>query len=276
MWPRSSRLMVISGIVIIASVLMLDLCAHLVGLDPLKTSFDVQSPPSLGHIMGTDQIGRDVFSRVCFGTTFSLLVAFSSVIMSLGTGTIVGAVSGFFGGKIDRVLSLVLDALYALPALIIAILISAMIGAGVINTGLAIAIGYIPQYFRIVRGIMLTIKERPFIESARALGAGYGNLIFKHMLPYAVTSILALATLNMGSAIVDVAGLGFLGLGLPPPTPEWGTDLGYARDFITAGVWWSSTFPGLMIVITVLGFTLAGEGLDEIFKMSTTRKREII
>jgi len=274
MWPKSSRSMVTAGTIIVVIILTLDAYSHLVGLDPLQTTFQVLSPPALDHVMGTDQLGRDIFSRVSFGTTFSLLVAFVSVIISVGTGSIIGALSGFFGGKIDQATSLLFDALYALPALVIAILIAAMIGTGIVNTGLAIAIGYIPQYFRIVRGIIFSIKERPFIESTRAIGAGYGNLIFRHMMPYAIPSIIALMTLNMGSAIVDVSGLGFLGLGLPPPTPEWGTDLGRGRDFITAGVWWTSTFPGLMIVISVLGFTLVGEGLDEIFRATSTRKKE--
>ncbi len=274
MWPKSSRSMVIAGTVIIVVVLALDAYTHIVGLNPFATSYQVLSPPSFAHVMGTDQIGRDIFSRVSFGTTFSLLVAFVSVIISVGVGSVTGAFSGFFGGKIDRVTSLAFDALYALPPLIIAILIAAMIGPGIVNTGLAIGIGYMPQYFRVVRGIILSIKERPFIESTRAIGAGYGTLIFHHMIPYAIPSIIALMTLNMGSGIVDVAGLGFLGLGLPPPTPEWGTDLGRGRDFITSGAWWPSTFPGLMIVMSVLGFTLLGQGLDEVFRSASTKQKE--
>ena len=255
-------------------VLALDVYVHVAGLDPLATTYQDLQPPSVSNIMGTDQLGRSLFARVGFGTTYSLLVALISVTISVCVGSILGAFSGFLGGKIDRVTSLAFDALYALPPLIIAILIAAMIGAGIVNTGLAIAIGYMPQYFRIVRSIMFSIKERPFTESTRAIGAGSINLIFRHMMPYAIPSIIALMTLNMGSGIVDVAGLGFLGLGLPPPTPEWGTDLGRGRDFITAGDWWPSTFPGLMIVVTVLGFTLLGQGLGELFRASSTRERE--
>jgi peptide/nickel transport system permease protein len=266
--------MVMAGTVIVVAVLTLDVYAHVGGLDPLATTYQYLSPPNLAHVMGTDQLGRDLLARVSIGTTFSLLVAFISVIISVGVGCIIGGISGFFGGKIDRAISLAFDALYALPPLIIAILIAAMIGAGIVNTGVAIAVGYMPQYFRIVRGIIFSIKERPFIESTRAIGAGYVSLIFRHMMPYAIPSIIALMTLNMGSGIVDVSGLGFLGLGLPPPTPEWGTDLGRGRDFITSGAWWPSTFPGLMIVISVLGFTLVGEGLDEVFRATSTRQKE--
>ena len=221
--------MVIAGTIIVVAVLTLDVYAHVGGLDPLATTYQYLSPPNLAHVMGTDQLGRDLLARVSIGTTFSLLVAFISVIISVGVGCIIGAISGFFGGKTDRAISLAFDALYALPPLIIAILIAAMIGAGIVNTGIAIAVGYMPQYFRIVRGIILSIKERPFIESTRAIGAGYVSLIFRHMMPYAIPSIIALMTLNMGSGIVDVSGLGFLGLGLPPPTPEWGTDLGLRK-----------------------------------------------
>jgi len=274
MWPKSSRWMIIAGTIIIVIVLAFDVYAHIVGLDPLVTGYQTLSPPSIEHVMGTDQLGRDLFSRVSLGTTFSLLVAFISVIISVSVGSIIGALSGFFGGRIGQATSLLFDALYALPSLLIAILIATMIGPGVVNTGLAIGIGYMPQYFRIVRGIILSIKERPFIESARAIGAGHGTLIFHHMMPYAIPSIIAIMTLNMGSGIVEVSSLGFLGLGLPPPTPEWGTDLGRGRDLITAGAWWPSTFPGLAIVISVLGFTLIGEGLDEIFRATSTRKKE--
>ena len=274
MWPKSSRSMLIAGALIVVAVLALDVYAHVVGLDPFATTYNVLSPPTLAHVMGTDQLGRDLFARVSLGTTFSLLVAFISVSISLSVGVVIGAFSGFFGGKIDRAISLAFDALYALPPLIIAILIAAMIGPGIVNTGLAIAVGYMPQYFRIVRGIVLSIKERPFIESTRAIGAGSVRLIFRHVMPYAIPSVIALMTLNMGSGIVDVSGLGFLGLGLSPPTPEWGTDLRRGRDFITAGAWWPSTFPGLMIVISVLGFALVGEGLDEIFRATSTRQKE--
>jgi len=264
--------MVLVGAMLIIGIAFLDILVTLglLGSNPLVSTDKVLSSPSLEHIMGTDQLGRDIFSRVSYGATFSLSVAFIAVVISSCAGSVTGALSGFVAGKLDRVLSIVFDAMYAFPGIILAILISAMIGAGTINTAIAISIGYVPQFFRVVRGLSLSIKERPFIEATRALGAKASNLIFRHILVYAVPSIIALMTLSMGSAILDVSGLGFLGLGLPPPIPEWGTDLGRGRDYITAGVWWSSSFPGLMIVIAVLGFTLLGKGLDEILRARTS------
>jgi peptide/nickel transport system permease protein len=214
--------------------------------------------------MGTDQLGRDVFIRVCYGAKSSLTVAFIAVVISLSIGTTIGAFSGFFAGKTDRILSIVFDALYAFPGIILAILIAVILGPGIFTTSVAISVGEIPQYFRVVRGLSLSLRERPYMEAEIALGARPRNLIFQHILPYAVPSIVTIMTLSMGSAILQVSGLGFLGLGLPPPTPEWGLDLGRGRDFITMGVWWASTFPGLMILVSVIGFTLIGEALSEI------------
>jgi len=267
---KSSKLMLIAGILLIFLIVFLYTYTSFFGYSPLDTTGDLLSPPDNEHIMGTDQLGRDIFSRVCIGSGSSLTIALIAAAFSLIIGSPIGALSGYFAGKIDRVLSVIFDALYAFPGIILAILIAVMIGPGVTTTSLAISVEYIPQYFRIVRGLALSLKERPFVEALRALGARSRNLIFQHILIYAIPSILALIMLNMGSAILAVSGLGFLGLGLPPPTPEWGTDLGRGRDFITMGVWWASAFPGLMIVISVVAFTLIGEGINEILRTTTT------
>jgi len=267
---KSSKIMFITGIFLLFLIFFLNIFNNFFGYNPLKITDDILSPPSSQHIMGTDQLGRDVFSRVTNGARSSLTVAFIAVFISLTIGAPIGALSGYFAGKIDRFFSIIFDALYAFPGIILAILIAVMIGPGVITTAIAISVEYIPQYFRVVRGLSLSLKERPFIEALRALGARPRNLIFQHILIYSIPSIIALMMLNMGSAILAVSGLGFLGLGLPPPKPEWGTDLGRGRDFITMGVWWTSTFPGLMIVISVVAFTLMGEGLNEIFRTTTT------
>jgi len=269
--PKSSKIMFITGIFLFFIIFFLTIFVHFFAYDPLLTTGELFSPPSFKHIMGTDQLGRDVFSRVCYGTAPSLTIAFIAVILSLTVGTPIGAVSGHFAGKVDRIFSVIFDALYALPGIILAILIAAMVGPGVINTSVAISVEFIPPYFRVVRGIALSFKERPFIEALRALGARPRDLIFRYMI-YALPSIIALMVLNMGSAILAVSGLGFLGLGLPPPTPEWGTDLGRGRDFITMGVWWISLFSGLMIVISVIAFNLVGEGLHEILGTKTSGK----
>lgn len=271
--PKSSKIILITGIFLLLIIIFLNIFNNFFGYSPLKTTGDLFSKPSIEHIMGTDQLGRDIFSRVCYGARSSLIIAFISVIVSLTLGAPIGATSGYIAGKLDRVFSIIFDALYAFPGIILAILIAVMVGPGVYSTSIAISVEYIPQYFRIVRGLSLSLKERPFVESLRALGARTRNLIFQHILIYAIPSIIALMMLNMSSAILMVSGLGFLGLGLPPPTPEWGTDLGRGRDFITMGVWWASAFPGLMIVISVVAFTLIGEGLNEIIRITTTGKK---
>lgn len=260
----SSRKILIIGVFLVSFVISLNAFANLFGYDPLAITTDVLLQPSLKHLMGTDQLGRDVFIRVCYGAKSSLTVAFIAVVISLSIGTTIGAFSGFFAGKTDRILSIVFDALYAFPGIILAILIAVILGPGIFTTSVAISVGEIPQYFRVVRGLSLSLRERPYMEAEIALGARPRNLIFQHILPYAVPSIVTIMTLSMGSAILQVSGLGFLGLGLPPPTPEWGLDLGRGRDFITMGVWWASTFPGLMILVSVIGFTLIGEALSEI------------
>jgi len=261
---KSSKSMFITGILLFLFILFLYFFNYLYGYDPLEITNELFSPPDLIHIMGTDQLGRDIFSRMCYGIRSSLTIAFIATFISLIIGSPIGAISGYFSGKIDRVFSIIFDALCAFPGIILAILISVMIGPGLITTSIAISVEYIPQYFRIVRGLTLSLKERPFIEALKALGSRPKNIIFNHILIYAIPSIIALMMLNMGSAILAVSGLGFLGLGLPPPIPEWGTDLGRGRDFITIGVWWTSTFPGLMIVMSIVAFTLIGEGLKEI------------
>lgn len=263
---KSPKIMLISGIFLLFILILLNILNTFYGFDPLKITDDMLSSPSMKHFMGTDQLGRDIFSRVCTGTINSLTIALVSVSFSLTLGAPIGALSGFFAGKTDRILSVIFDALYAFPGIILAILIAAMVGPGVITTSLAISVEYMPQYYRVVRGLTLSLKERPFIEALRSLGAPTRKLVFHHILIYSIPSIIALAMLNMGSAILAISGLGFLGLGLPPPTPEWGTDLGSGRKYIPMGFWWLSTFPGVMIAISIIAFTLIGEGLNEILK----------
>jgi len=271
--PKSSRTMFVLGIILFLFIIILNIYVFYFGFSPLEMTGDKFVEPNNKYFMGTDQLGRDVFSRVVVGSQSSILIAFIAVIIASSLGSTLGVYAGYFAGKIDRVLSVIFDVLYAFPGIIFAILISIMLGRGIYNTAIAIAIGYIPQYFRIVRGISLSVKERPFIEALRSIGAKPRTLIFQHMIIYAIPSIIALIVLNMGSAILAVSGLGFLGLGLPPPNPELGTDLGRGRDFITAKIWWTSVFPGLMILMIVLSFTLLGEGLNEILSAKISDAR---
>jgi peptide/nickel transport system permease protein len=218
----------------------------------------------LVFIMGTDQLGRDVFARVVSGARFVLTVALLSTVISAALGTILGLLSGYVGGFLDRVLSLVMDSMYAFPGLILAIAIAALLGVGVLNISMAIAVVYIPSYYRMVRGVVLSLKSAPFVEAAVVAGAGPWSIVTRHILPNVVPQIVSLLPVSFADAIITEAGLTFLGLGIEPPTPDWGFDLNKGRQFFLAGYWWIGVFPGLMIILSVLGFLLVGESLNEL------------
>jgi peptide/nickel transport system permease protein len=218
----------------------------------------------LVFIMGTDQLGRDVFARVVSGARFVLTVALLSTAISAALGTILGLLSGYVGGFLDRVLSLVMDSMYAFPGLILAIAIAALLGVGVLNISMAIAVVYIPSYYRMVRGVVLSLKSAPFVEAAVIAGAGPWSIVTRHILPNVVPQIVSLLPVSFADAIITEAGLTFLGLGIEPPTPDWGFDLNKGRQFFLAGYWWIGVFPGLMIILSVLGFLLVGESLNEL------------
>jgi peptide/nickel transport system permease protein len=218
----------------------------------------------LVFIMGTDQLGRDVFARVVSGARFVLTVALLSTAISAALGTILGLLSGYVGGLLDRVLSLVMDSMYAFPGLILAIAIAALLGVGVLNISMAIAVVYIPSYYRMVRGVVLSLKSAPFVEAAVVAGASPWSIVTRHILPNVVPQIVSLLPVSFADAIITEAGLTFLGLGIEPPTPDWGFDLNKGRQFFLAGYWWIGVFPGLMIILSVLGFLLVGESLNEL------------
>jgi len=191
-------------------------------------------------------------------------VAIISVIVCLVVGVPVGLFASYAGGHIDQLASLVMDSIYAFPGLVLAIAIAAMLGPGVVNMALSIAVVYVPSYFRIVRSQVLTIKELPYVEAARMMGAKGSAILFSYILPNVIASIVAVATINFADAILTAAGLTFVGLGLPVSIPDWGWDLTYGRRLLTSGAWWVITFPGIMVVLLALGFTLMGEGLSEL------------
>jgi len=182
----------------------------------------------------------------------------------LAVGLPIGLLATYAGGLPDKVSSLVMDSVYAFPGLVLAIAIAAMLGRGVVNMSVAIAVVYVPSYYRIVRSQVLTVKELPYVEAARALGGRSGTILFRYVLPNVVPSIVSVATINFADAILTAAGLTFVGLGLSVAVPDWGWDLTYGRQLLPAGAWWVITFPGVMIVLLALGFTLIGEGLSEI------------
>jgi len=200
-----------------------------------------------------------------------LQVAFLSAVLCFVVGVPIGLFSSYVGGNVDKIISMVMDSLYAFPGLVLAIAIAAMLGRGVVSMALAIAVVYIPSYFRIVRSQVLTIKELPYSAAAKAAGAKWHTILFTHTLPNVIPSIVVVASVNFADAILTAAGLTFIGLGVPVDVSDWGWDLTNGRRDLLSGAWWVITFPGLMIILLALGFTLIGEGLSE---LTSPRLRE--
>ena len=228
-------------------------------------------PPSSMNWFGTDDGGRDVFSRVVFGARYSLLAA--AVVLSLAAtfGTAVGLIAGFAGGKIDEALMRLTDMFLAFPALVLAMGISAALGASLANSMIAIAVVWWPWYARLVRGQTLRVRHEQFVDAARASGASDAHMILRHILPNCWTPIIVQVTLDVGYAILTTASLSFIGLGAQPPTPEWGAMVATGKDYIL-DQWWMSTFPGLAIFLAVMAFNLVGDGLQEALSPNLRRR----
>lgn len=234
--------------------------------DPIAINVGpILSPPSAQFPLGTNHLGQDMLSRVYSGGAIMFQVAVLSVIVCLVVGVPIGLFASYLGGYTDKVASLVMDSIYAFPGLVLAIAIAAMLGPGVVNMAFSIAVVYVPSYFRIIRSQVLTIKELPYVEAATIMGAKSRTTLFRYILPNVIPSIVAVATINFADAILTSAGLTFVGLGLPVSTPDWGWDLTYGRRLLPSGAWWVIAFPGLMVVLLALGFTMMGEGLSELF-----------
>jgi peptide/nickel transport system permease protein len=217
-----------------------------------------------GFLLGTNDIGQDVWSRLLWGTQIALLIGFSASIVALVLGVPLGLFAGFTGGIADRLLSLLMDSMYAFPGLILAIAITAVLGPSVLNVIVAIAVLYIPTYYRIVRGQTLSVKEEIYIEAAKSIGARSLEILRYYIFPNVIPSVAIIFSVNVADAILTGAGLSFLGLGLPPTIADWGIDLARGQRFIQTA-WWLITFPGLAIMLVVLAFTMMGESLTEIF-----------
>jgi len=272
------RGMLVAGLLVTALFLLTAILAPLIapyGYSQLRDDaglFGAQQPPGGAHLLGTTVGGYDVLSRVLWGAQTALFVIIVAVVLSLFAGVLLGLISGYFGGWLDRVLVVVCDAVYAFPSLLLAIVMSIVISGGksdlvggVMAAAISITVVFIPQYFRVIRAETVRIKAEAYVESARVLGAGNLRIMFRHVLRNATRTLPLIFTLNASEAILTLAGLGFLGFGIEPTeASEWGYDLNKALSDVTSGIWWTSLFPGLAIVLVVLGITLVGESLNDL------------
>jgi len=262
-FARRNKLSVLGGLVGLFVVLVALTAPWIAPREPLKTDFRrMNKPPDAQSLFGTDQVGRDTLSRVMYGARTSLFVAFLAVLLGTTVGSLWGVACGYLGGRFDLVSQRIMEVLQAFPDLILAMAISMAIGTGLPAVIAAIAVTRIPFGGRVIRSVAISVREMPFVEAGRAAGASQLRVMTLHVLPQCIAPYLVLATTHLGVAIVIEAALGFLGVGVPPPTPTWGNML---ADAITGLVpyWWLVLFPGLAITVTVLAFNLLGDGIRD-------------
>jgi peptide/nickel transport system permease protein len=233
------------------------------GATELRT-IDRLQPPSRTHLMGTDHLGMDIFSRVLFGARVDLVIAVSAVLLAMVVGAPLGAIIGYSPPRVDEVTMRIVDSINAFPMFILALLVAAALGPGVRNVIIVVAFVNFPSYLRQVRGQVLSLKERQFVEAARCVGNPPARIIFRHLLPNTVGPVLVLACLNAAWAVLTAAGLSFVGVGVPLPTPEWGLMVNSGTRYVPSGEWWISFFPGLAICLVVVGFNFVGDSFRDI------------
>ena len=234
--------------------------------DPTAIQFSdkLVGPGTAGHLLGTDQYGRDILSRIMYGARISIWCGVISVGISLVIGTILGGIAGYYGGVVGIVIMRVMDAMCAFPSLVLAIVIASVMGRGTVSAMIAVGIVSIPDYARLMFAETSSIRGRPYIEAGVAIGLKNSQIISRHVLPNCMSQLLVKATLGLGFAILTVSSLSFLGMGVQPPTPEWGNMISEGRSYIISGEWWMTTFPGLAIMTSILGFNLVGDGVRDI------------
>lgn len=265
-------LAVIGGLIILALILTAIFAPWIAPESPIGQDLANRLlPPSADHWMGTDELGRDIFSRVVYGARVTLMIVALVAIISAPLGLLIGAVSGYFGGWTDRVLMGITDVFLSMPKLILALAFAAALGPGIENAIIAIAITTWPAYARIARAETLTLRNSEFIDATRLLGASHTRLITRHILPLCTSSMIIRVTLDMAGIILTAAGLGFLGLGAQPPLPEWGAMISRGRSFILEQ-WWVATMPGFAIIVVSLGFCFLGDGLRDVLDPKSAGK----
>jgi peptide/nickel transport system permease protein len=253
----------IAALLVIALVMTAVIGPFLVSFDPLEMDLNsLKQPPGKVHLLGTDSTGRDILARLVYGARISLSVGIIASLLSLGIGIFFGLVAGYFGGRVDAVLSQFFDIFLAFPSLLLAIGISAVMPPGLSSAMLAITLVGWAGFARLVRGMALSLKEQTYVEASRALGAGPGRILYKHILPNALPLILVAGSLRVGSFILLEAALSFLGLGVQPPTPTWGSMISLNRAYINSAPW-MVIFPGLAISVTVISFNILGDFLRD-------------
>jgi peptide/nickel transport system permease protein len=254
-----------AGVLILGVLVVMALCADfLAPFDPVRIDLSRRlQPPGALHWFGTDEMGRDILSRVMHGARISLRIGFVVILISGGLGSVIGAMAGFYGGRIDNWIMRLMDVILSFPALVLAMALAAAMGPSLNNAILAVAVVMIPKFARLVRGDALAVREMQFVAAARVSGAGGPWIIVNHILPNCLNSVIVLATLTLGDTILIAASLSFIGLGAQPPVPEWGAMISVGRKFLL-DQWWYATFPGLFILVTVIGFNVLGDALRDI------------
>lgn len=264
-WKRLSknRAAVAGGAMVLLFVLIAALAPVIAPYDPSLPNFmDRLQAPSARHWLGTDPLGRDMLSRIVYGSRYSLLTGLVSVGIAALLGTVLGLVSGFYGKWTDMIIMRFMDMLLAFPGILLAIAIISVLGRGLFNAMIAVGLYSIPSFARVVRGSVLSLREQEFVQGARAVGATNARIIFRHILPNITTPVIVLSTMRLGTTILAAAALSFIGLGAQPPTPEWGAMLSGGRDYLRVAPH-ITTFPGLAILLAVIGFNLFGDGLRD-------------
>lgn len=269
-WRRAMRTLtrnrlVVAGLVMVAGLIIVAALAGLIApYDPIANNVRAAlQPPSSYYYFGTDRFGRDVFSRVVHGSRLTLLVAISSVVISVVIGVALGLIGGYYRGWVDNLIGRVMDVFFSFPALLLAIGVAAMLGPGLSNAIIAIAVVYAPVFGRVTRGPVLVERGKEYVEAARVIGASSPRVLLRHIFPNTLSPLIVQATITLSQAILTEATLSYLGLGTQPPFPSWGTMLQESRDFLETAPW-TSIFPGLAIMVTVLAFNLLGDGIRDV------------
>ncbi len=264
-WLSERKAVAIGGLLLLGFVLTAAIGPFLVPYQPLVPDADVVlAAPSSIHLLGTDNFGRDILSRVVASARLDLTIAFSVTAFALLLGLVIGAFSGYMGGLVDDIIMRVVDVILSFPAFILAVAITAMLGNNVANVIIAIGIAYTPYFIRLTRGEVLSARSSDYADAAKCVGNPTYRIIYRHVLPNCIAPAIIQATLTLGWGILDASGLAFIGLGIKPPTAEWGVLVSEGAQYIVTGQWWTSFFPGLAVLLAVLCFNLLGDGLRDL------------